>query len=69
MLINREKLKGQENYITRCIGRTTYKIKVFFSETAKETMEEKILRIIQNDVSTIGGSCDTMAVSQMSCPA
>ena len=49
---NKDTLK--ENVITRRIGSTTYKLKVFFSETAKETMEDKILRMIKNEVSTKG---------------
>ena len=36
----------QEQFIIRRIGGTTYKVRVAFSETAAETMEEKILRMI-----------------------
>ena len=43
-----------EQIIIRRIGSTTYHLHVRFSETAKETMEEKILRMIQNEVSTKG---------------
>ena len=38
----------QEQFIIRRIGGTTYKVRVAFSETAAETMEEKILRIVRN---------------------
>ena len=38
----------QEQFIIRRIGGTTYKVRVAFSETAAETMEEKILRMIRN---------------------
>ncbi len=59
----------QVQYLTRRIGGTTYKVKVAFSETEKETMEDKILRIIRNEVVTNDGTCDIMSVPQMSRPA
>ena len=31
-------------FLTRHIGNTTYKVRVYLSETAEETMEDKILR-------------------------
>ena len=36
-------------FLTRHIGKTTYKVRVHLSETANETMEDKILRLIRND--------------------
>lgn len=69
MLISNITDKTQDNCIIRCIGSTNYKVRVFFSETEKETMEDKILRMIQNEVSTSREICDTLKVSQMSCPA
>ena len=69
MLISHKTDKTQDNCIIRCIGSTNYKVRVFFSETEKETMEDKILRMIQNEVSTSREICDTLKVSQMSCPA
>ena len=69
MLISNKTDKTQDNCIIRCIGSTDYKVRVFFSETEKETMEDKILRMIQNEVSTSKEICDTLKVSQMSCPA
>ena len=42
-------------YTTHRIGGTTYKIKVVFNESGTETMEDKILRIIRNEVHT---SCE-----------
>ena len=32
------------------IGLTTYKVSVRFSETSKETMEDKLLRMIEREV-------------------
>ena len=36
------------SYMTRRIGGTTYKVKVVFSDTEHETMEDKILRIVRS---------------------
>jgi len=35
--------------LMRRIGSTNYRIAIHFSETSKETMDEKILRIIENE--------------------
>lgn len=56
----------QEQFITRRIGGTTYKVRFAFSETAVETMEEKILRMIRNEgVTNVGtyasDSCMTIS--------
>jgi len=56
----------QEQFIIRRIGGTTYKVRVAFSETAAETMEEKILRIIRNEGVTNDGTCGIMEAPQMS---
>ena len=40
--------RGQ--FIIRRIGGTTYKVKVVFNESDYETMEDKILRIIRNNM-------------------
>ena len=53
-------------YTTHRIGRTTYKVKVVFNDTGHETLEDKILRIIQNETVTNGGTCDIMNPPQMS---
>ena len=45
------------SYMTRRIGGTTYKVKVVFSDTEKETMEDKILRMIRNETVITGGTC------------
>ena len=38
---------------TKRIGSTTYNVSVHFSKTSKETMNDKIIRLIRND-DTIG---------------
>lgn len=48
----------QAQYMIRRIGGTTYKVRVAFSESGKETMEDKILRMIRNEVVTNDGTCD-----------
>ena len=39
---------------TRRIGNTNYRVGVHFSETSSETMEEKILRMMKNEIATEG---------------
>ena len=56
----------QEQFIIRRIGGTTYKVRVAFSETAAETMEEKILRMIRDEGVTNDGTCGIMEAPQMS---
>ena len=54
------------SYMTRRIGGTTYKVKVVFNDTGHETMEDKILRIIRNEVHTNCENYDIINVPQMS---
>ena len=54
------------SYMTRRIGGTTYKVKVVFSDTEHETMEDKILRIIRNEVHTSCENYDIINAPQMS---
>lgn len=57
-----------KNYIfmSKRIGTTTYKVKIYLNENSKETMEDKILRIITNHPLASGRNCDIMDMSQMS---
>lgn len=63
--------KQNENYriITRRIGSTTYKVKVFFKDDKTETMQDKILRMIRSEALENGSECGIMEVPQMSRPA
>lgn len=66
-----KKLQGghnMQNYIfmSKRIGTTTYKVKVYFNNNSAETMEDKILRIITNHPLANDVMCDIMNVSQMS---
>ena len=53
-------------YTTHRIGSTTYKVKVVFNDSSIETMEDKILRIIRNEVHTNCEKCDIIKAPQMS---
>ncbi|MBR2868761.1 MAG: transposon-encoded TnpW family protein [Clostridia bacterium] len=63
-----DKTKADNNYsyITRRIGATTFKVKVVYSDTGNETMEDKILRIVRNEVLENGEKCGIMELPQMS---
>ena len=39
----------QPDFVKR-IGKTTYKVNVHFSKTSKETMSDKIIRMLRNEV-------------------
>ena len=36
--------------VRKQIGKTTYIVRVHFSQTAKETMEDKIKRMLKNEI-------------------
>ncbi|MBR3996407.1 MAG: transposon-encoded TnpW family protein [Clostridia bacterium] len=63
-----DKTKADNNYsyITRRIGATTFKVKVVYNNTGNETMEDKILRIVRNEVLENGEKCGIMELPQMS---
>ena len=54
------------NGTKRRIGGTTYKVRVVFNESGGETMEDKILRIVRNDMVTNDGTYGIMEAPQMS---
>ena len=58
----------QQNYyyINRRIGSTNYRVMVYFSDTERETMEEKILRMVKNDAMHSATECAIMNAPQMS---
>ncbi len=58
--------ENNASYMTRRIAGTVYKVKVMFNENSSETMEDKILRIVRNEMVTNDGTYDIMAVPQMS---
>ena len=42
---------NRQSYFRKVIGNTTYVVRVHFSETAKETLEKKIKRMLREDMS------------------
>lgn len=68
MLINNKQTTQTASYVTRRIGGTVYKIKVCFNETATETMEDKILRMVRNEALSEDKKCGTIKAPQMSRP-
>lgn len=52
---------SNQPYLTRRIGNTSYKVRVCFSEEAEETLEEKMVKLIKNNL------LDTSLPSQTSC--
>lgn len=40
------------NTVTRTIGGTVYRLKIGFCENAKETMEDKIIRMVRNEATS-----------------
>ena len=59
---------NQNNYTTmsRRIGKTTYMVRVFFSEGKTETFEDKILRIVRNEAFKNDEACGIITIPQMS---
>ena len=55
----------REQFIIRRIGGTTYKVRVVFNESGGETMEDKILRIVRNDMVTNDGTYGIMEANKM----
>ena len=55
--------------LSRRIGSTNYRVNAHFSENEAETLEDKIFRIIQNEVLETGSECGTVKSPQMSRPA
>ena len=60
--------ESRKDYVTltRRVGNTNYKVRVHFNETGEETMEDKIMRMIQRDALNLPDVCDIMNPPQMS---
>ncbi|MCI8346264.1 MAG: hypothetical protein HFJ42_10120 [Clostridia bacterium] len=54
--------------IYRHIGSTTYKVRVYFSDTAQETINDKILHLIRHEAVTNAADCGTIITPQMTQP-
>ena len=65
-----EEKRGSPTFtLSRRIGSTTFKVNAFCSDTAAETFEDKIMRIIKNEAGTNAQNCGIMHLPQMSRPA
>ena len=66
--IQKGNLREKPAILYRRIGSTTYKVKVHFSNTAQETINDKILHLIQHEAVTDADSCGIMNLPQMTQP-
>ena len=49
--VNNKTANKKEKYdLIRQIGKTTYRVNAHFNKIGKETMSDKIIRMLQNDV-------------------
>ena len=64
--MDKNETNNKYSYMTRRIGATTFKVKVVYNDTGNETMEDKILRIVRNEVLENGEKCGIMELPQMS---
>jgi hypothetical protein len=60
----REKDNAQSSRFCQRIGSTLYEVNVYFNPDSKETMDDKILRIMKNDLNFVPKNA-TMAMLQM----
>ena len=63
---NNVRIRDVAQTFYRRVGNTNFKVRVLFSESATETMEEKILRIVRNSGDHFGEKYDIMTGPQMS---
>lgn len=55
---NNVRIRDAAQAFYRRVGNTNFKVRVLFSESATETMEEKILRIVRNSGDHFGEKYD-----------
>jgi hypothetical protein len=46
------------NTFMKTIGRATYRVQIFFCESSKESFDDKLLRVIKNDI--LSGDVDNV---------
>ena len=44
------KSTNESNTFSKKIGRTVYNVQVFFSKSTKENFNDKVMRLIKNDI-------------------
>ena len=42
--------RAEQPDLVKTIGKTTYRVKVYFNPNSRETMSDKIIRMIRNEV-------------------
>ncbi|HBU12595.1 MAG TPA: hypothetical protein DEB31_07700 [Clostridiales bacterium] len=60
-----EKQSAGLPHMRKRIGSTVYEVNIHFNQDAKETMDDKILRLIRNDLNKVAAGVN-MAVPQTS---
>jgi hypothetical protein len=48
-----ERMKAESGTFIKKVGGTTYRVNVHFSKTSKETLTDKMLRLIKREVSSL----------------
>ena len=54
--MEQKKQESGSNSFTKRIGTTVYQVNVFFDEDAKTSVEDKLMRLISNDLSNPNGN-------------
>jgi|GEM_PF-1689543 len=60
----REKDNAQSSRFCKRIGSTLYEVNVYFNEAAKESLEDKIFRLISNETLKNGGKYGNVEMLQ-----
>ena len=50
--IKKEQAARESGVFTKRIGSTNYRVNVHFSKTSRETMNDKVMRLIKNDTAS-----------------
>ena len=62
--IERENTGAQSGRFIKRIGSTLYEVNVYFNEAAKESLEDKIFRLISNETLKNGGKYGNVEMLQ-----
>ena len=62
--IMREKVNAQSSRFCKRIGSTLYEVNVYFNEAAKESLDDKIFRLILNETLKNGKNYDNIEMLQ-----
>ena len=63
----KQPMGGTESFVLRRrIGSTTYRVGIYFNPSAKESLNDKVCRLLKNDLQTTPGN-GTMGSLQAGC--